>query len=207
MQTKESAQQPARHHGMWALAPWSGAGGRTWASRAACTGGHLLPAPPGGPASSRASGRASGKLGCAPSQVCSDEGKVIRFRCKLCECSFNDRNARDMHLTGRRHRLQYRVCPAGAPEAGQDHKRGLGARLVRHPGEKGTGGHGEERGGGGEGGAWVGRAGRARSQLCPAPQEPFSLVLRESADARGRAHEGGTPACAPLSTSSLAEGL
>ncbi|XP_006241095.1 zinc finger RNA-binding protein 2 isoform X1 [Rattus norvegicus] len=41
-------------------------------------------------------------------QVCSEEGKVIRFRCKLCECSFNDRNARDMHLTGRRHRLQYR---------------------------------------------------------------------------------------------------
>ncbi|XP_051033278.1 zinc finger RNA-binding protein 2 [Phodopus roborovskii] len=38
----------------------------------------------------------------------SDEGKVIRFRCKLCECNFNDRNARDMHLTGRRHRLQYR---------------------------------------------------------------------------------------------------
>nr|XP_042123314.1 zinc finger RNA-binding protein 2 isoform X2 [Peromyscus maniculatus bairdii] len=41
-------------------------------------------------------------------EVCSEEGKVIRFRCKLCECSFNDRNARDMHLTGRRHRLQYR---------------------------------------------------------------------------------------------------
>lgn len=42
---------------------------------------------------------------------------MIRFRCKLCECSFNDRNARDMHLTGRRHRLQYRVCPTGEPEA------------------------------------------------------------------------------------------
>ncbi|KAL1783118.1 zinc finger protein RNA-binding protein 2 [Sigmodon hispidus] len=41
-------------------------------------------------------------------EVRSDEGKVIRFRCKLCECSFNDRNARDMHLAGRRHRLQYR---------------------------------------------------------------------------------------------------
>ncbi|XP_029421241.1 zinc finger RNA-binding protein 2 isoform X3 [Nannospalax galili] len=41
-------------------------------------------------------------------EVCNDEGKVIRFRCKLCECSFNDCNARDMHLTGRRHRLQYR---------------------------------------------------------------------------------------------------
>ncbi|XP_040593423.1 zinc finger RNA-binding protein 2 isoform X4 [Mesocricetus auratus] len=47
-------------------------------------------------------------------EVRSDEGKVIRFRCRLCECNFNDRNARDMHLTGRRHRLQYRkkVDPA-----------------------------------------------------------------------------------------------
>ncbi|XP_077439417.1 zinc finger RNA-binding protein 2 isoform X2 [Vanacampus margaritifer] len=35
-------------------------------------------------------------------------GKVIRFHCKLCECSFNDPNAKDMHLKGRRHRLQYK---------------------------------------------------------------------------------------------------
>ncbi|XP_077889603.1 zinc finger RNA-binding protein 2 isoform X3 [Ictidomys tridecemlineatus] len=41
-------------------------------------------------------------------EVCNDEGKVIRFHCKLCECSFNDPNARDMHVKGRRHRLQYR---------------------------------------------------------------------------------------------------
>ncbi|XP_066108772.1 zinc finger RNA-binding protein 2 [Saccopteryx bilineata] len=40
--------------------------------------------------------------------VCNDEGKVIWFRCKLCECSFNDLNARDMHVRGRRHQLQYR---------------------------------------------------------------------------------------------------
>lgn len=66
-------------------------------------------------ASYRASWLAGRKLSCILSQVCSDEGKVIRFRCKLCECSFNDRKARDMHLTGRRHRLQYRVCPAGVP--------------------------------------------------------------------------------------------
>lgn len=46
-------------------------------------------------------------------QVCNDEGKVIRFHCKLCECSFNDHNARDLHVRGRRHRLQYKVCPAG----------------------------------------------------------------------------------------------
>uniref|UniRef100_A0A3Q2YUF1 Zinc finger RNA binding protein 2 n=1 Tax=Hippocampus comes TaxID=109280 RepID=A0A3Q2YUF1_HIPCM len=36
------------------------------------------------------------------------DGKVIRFHCKLCECSFNDPNAKDMHLKGRRHRLQYK---------------------------------------------------------------------------------------------------
>lgn len=41
-------------------------------------------------------------------EVCNDQGKVIRFRCKLCQCNFNDRNAKDLHLRGRRHRLQYR---------------------------------------------------------------------------------------------------
>uniref|UniRef100_H3AX55 Zinc finger RNA-binding protein n=1 Tax=Latimeria chalumnae TaxID=7897 RepID=H3AX55_LATCH len=41
-------------------------------------------------------------------EVRNDEGKVIRFHCKLCECSFNDPNAKDMHLKGRRHRLQYK---------------------------------------------------------------------------------------------------
>lgn len=49
---------------------------------------------------------------------------MIRFHCKLCECSFNDPNAKDMHLKGRRHRLQYKVrmhhwaysCLAGYPE-------------------------------------------------------------------------------------------
>ncbi|KAM5230340.1 zinc finger RNA-binding protein 2 isoform 2-T2 [Hipposideros larvatus] len=41
-------------------------------------------------------------------EVCNDEGKVIRFHCKLCECSFNDHNARDLHVRGRRHRLQYK---------------------------------------------------------------------------------------------------
>ncbi|XP_061883719.1 zinc finger RNA-binding protein isoform X1 [Entelurus aequoreus] len=41
-------------------------------------------------------------------EVCNSEGKVIRFHCKLCECSFNDPNAKNMHLKGRRHRLQYK---------------------------------------------------------------------------------------------------
>ncbi|KAF7236395.1 Zinc finger RNA-binding protein 2 [Varanus komodoensis] len=41
-------------------------------------------------------------------KVLNDQGKMVRFRCRLCECSFNDPNAKDMHLKGRRHRLQYK---------------------------------------------------------------------------------------------------
>ncbi|XP_061457919.1 zinc finger RNA-binding protein-like [Rhineura floridana] len=41
-------------------------------------------------------------------EVHNDKGKMIRFHCKLCECSFNDPNSKDMHLKGRRHRLQYK---------------------------------------------------------------------------------------------------
>uniref|UniRef100_A0A2P2HZK8 Zinc finger RNA-binding protein-like n=2 Tax=Hirondellea gigas TaxID=1518452 RepID=A0A2P2HZK8_9CRUS len=36
------------------------------------------------------------------------QGKVISFNCKLCECRFNDPNAKEMHMKGRRHRLQYK---------------------------------------------------------------------------------------------------
>jgi len=35
-------------------------------------------------------------------------GKVISFNCKLCDCKFNDPNAKEMHMKGRRHRLQYK---------------------------------------------------------------------------------------------------
>ena len=36
-------------------------------------------------------------------------GKTVSFNCKLCDCKFNDPNAKDMHMKGRRHRLQYKV--------------------------------------------------------------------------------------------------
>lgn len=36
------------------------------------------------------------------------EGKVVTFNCKLCDCKFNDPNAKEMHTKGRRHRLQYK---------------------------------------------------------------------------------------------------
>ena len=42
-------------------------------------------------------------------EVKNDAGKVISFNCKLCECRFNDPNAKEMHMKGRRHRLQYKV--------------------------------------------------------------------------------------------------
>ncbi|XP_075401180.1 zinc finger RNA-binding protein 2 isoform X2 [Tenrec ecaudatus] len=41
-------------------------------------------------------------------EVKNEDGRTVRFRCKLCECNFNDANARDMHVRGRRHRLQYK---------------------------------------------------------------------------------------------------
>ncbi|CAH3034416.1 unnamed protein product [Pocillopora meandrina] len=41
-------------------------------------------------------------------EVKNDEGKVISFHCKLCECKFNDPNAKEAHLAGRRHRLSYK---------------------------------------------------------------------------------------------------
>ncbi|CAG5131818.1 unnamed protein product [Candidula unifasciata] len=41
-------------------------------------------------------------------QIKNELGKVISFNCKLCDCTFNDLNAEEMHLKGRRHRLQYK---------------------------------------------------------------------------------------------------
>jgi len=41
-------------------------------------------------------------------EVKNEAGKIISFQCKLCECKFNDPNAKEMHLKGRRHRLQYK---------------------------------------------------------------------------------------------------
>jgi hypothetical protein len=36
-------------------------------------------------------------------------GKIVSFYCKLCDCSFNDPNAQEMHTKGKRHRLAYKV--------------------------------------------------------------------------------------------------
>ena len=42
-------------------------------------------------------------------EVKSEAGKVVGFECKLCDCKFNDQIAREAHLTGRRHKLSYKV--------------------------------------------------------------------------------------------------
>lgn len=41
-------------------------------------------------------------------EIKSDDSKAVSFHCKLCDCRFNDPNAKEMHLKGRRHRLQYK---------------------------------------------------------------------------------------------------
>lgn len=41
-------------------------------------------------------------------EIKDDEGKILSFNCKLCDCKFNDPNAKEMHMKGRRHRLQYK---------------------------------------------------------------------------------------------------
>ncbi|GIY38699.1 zinc finger RNA-binding protein [Caerostris extrusa] len=41
-------------------------------------------------------------------EIKNEDGKVVSFQCKLCECKFNDPNAKEMHMKGRRHRLQYK---------------------------------------------------------------------------------------------------
>lgn len=41
-------------------------------------------------------------------EVKDEEGKILSFNCKLCDCKFNDPNAKEMHTKGRRHRLQYK---------------------------------------------------------------------------------------------------
>ena len=35
-------------------------------------------------------------------------GKLVTFFCKLCDCKFNDPNAKNMHMKGRRHRTNYK---------------------------------------------------------------------------------------------------
>eukprot|EP00095_Tigriopus_kingsejongensis_P000452 maker-scaffold217_size252476-snap-gene-0.14 protein:Tk00452 transcript:maker-scaffold217_size252476-snap-gene-0.14-mRNA-1 annotation:"zinc finger rna-binding protein" len=41
-------------------------------------------------------------------EIKSEDGKITSFNCKLCDCKFNDPNAKEMHMKGRRHRLQYK---------------------------------------------------------------------------------------------------
>jgi hypothetical protein len=42
-------------------------------------------------------------------------GKIVSFYCKLCDCQFNDPNAKEMHTKGKRHRLSYKVSSPQIP--------------------------------------------------------------------------------------------
>ncbi|XP_022381119.1 zinc finger RNA-binding protein 2 [Enhydra lutris kenyoni] len=74
------------------------------------------PAPdgPGGPTARGDSAEASGSCASQPvgpgylEEVRNEEGKVVRFQCSLCDCSVGNATARDTHVRGRRHRLQYK---------------------------------------------------------------------------------------------------
>lgn len=37
-----------------------------------------------------------------------NDGKLLTFHCKLCDCKIGDQNAKDLHLKGRRHRLAFK---------------------------------------------------------------------------------------------------
>uniref|UniRef100_A0A915IKG5 DZF domain-containing protein n=1 Tax=Romanomermis culicivorax TaxID=13658 RepID=A0A915IKG5_ROMCU len=37
-----------------------------------------------------------------------ENGRVTAYNCKLCDCQFTDMGAKDMHMKGRRHRLNYK---------------------------------------------------------------------------------------------------
>lgn len=41
-------------------------------------------------------------------EIKGEDGKLQTFHCKLCDCKFNDPNAKDMHMKGKRHRLAYK---------------------------------------------------------------------------------------------------
>uniref|UniRef100_A0A8R1XPR5 DZF domain-containing protein n=1 Tax=Onchocerca volvulus TaxID=6282 RepID=A0A8R1XPR5_ONCVO len=38
-----------------------------------------------------------------------ESGKLIQYSCKLCDCKFSDPNAKNIHIKGRKHRLQYKM--------------------------------------------------------------------------------------------------
>nr|XP_021561193.1 LOW QUALITY PROTEIN: zinc finger RNA-binding protein 2 [Neomonachus schauinslandi] len=74
-------------------------------------GAHPAPDGPRDPPSRGDSAEASGSCDAQPvgpdyvEEVRNEEGKVVRFQCRLCECSFGDATARDTHVRGRRHWL------------------------------------------------------------------------------------------------------
>uniref|UniRef100_A0A914KYN4 DZF domain-containing protein n=1 Tax=Meloidogyne incognita TaxID=6306 RepID=A0A914KYN4_MELIC len=57
-------------------------------------------------------------------------GKFVAYMCKLCDCKFSDINAKNVHLKGRRHRLQYKQKVD--PSLKVENKSGWGGRRDGH---------------------------------------------------------------------------
>lgn len=57
-------------------------------------------------------------------------GKFVAYMCKLCDCKFSDINAKNVHLKGRRHRLQYKQKVD--PSLKVENKSGWGSRRDGH---------------------------------------------------------------------------
>ncbi|KAK6029186.1 zinc finger, C2H2 type, partial [Ostertagia ostertagi] len=69
-------------------------------------------------------------------------GKLLQYLCKLCDCKFSDPNAKEIHLKGRRHRLQYKMkvdpnleveVKQAANRRGAKYERGRGPMGVMLP--------------------------------------------------------------------------
>lgn len=81
-------------------------------------------------------------------EVRNDQGKTVSFNCKLCECKFNDPNAKEMHMKGRRHRLQYKkkVDPSLQVEVKPSIRaRKIQEEKVRRQAQKEESGEGESK--------------------------------------------------------------
>ncbi|XP_037933341.1 zinc finger RNA-binding protein 2-like [Teleopsis dalmanni] len=89
-------------------------------------------------------------------EIKDEEGKILSFNCKLCDCKFNDPNAKEMHMKGRRHRLQYKRKVQ--PDLVVDFKptprqrrlaEARAQRALMHSHRSGNGGFNDEHEGGG----------------------------------------------------------
>ncbi|KAI1240187.1 hypothetical protein IHE44_0011642, partial [Lamprotornis superbus] len=119
-QQQQQKQAAAAAAAAAATAAWTGT---TFTKKAPFQNKQLKPKQPPKPPQIHYYAYAAHIRGAKHQKVRNDEGKVIRFHCKLCECSFNDPNAKEMHLKGRRHRLQYKRALKLVSDSMTDHEK------------------------------------------------------------------------------------